>query len=97
MALSKPGSIQRIRTYISLTCNRVNMEAIGSKVLFLILWVCVAGKIIYSWWNHRFTAWFGLSVLVISFINLFLPTSLPLSLFMDMYSELTSGVGQLNT
>jgi hypothetical protein len=28
---------------------------------------------------------------------LFLPTSLPLSLFMDMYSELTSGVGQLNT
>jgi len=25
------------------------MEAIGNKVLFLILWVCVAGKIIYSW------------------------------------------------
>jgi hypothetical protein len=27
------------------------MEAIGSKVLFLILLISVAGKIIYSWWN----------------------------------------------
>jgi hypothetical protein len=44
------------------------MEAIGSKVLFLILLISVAGKIIYSWWN-LFTAWFGLSVLVVSFSN----------------------------
>jgi hypothetical protein len=55
-------------TLISVPSSAINMEAIGSKVLFLILLISVAGKIIYSWWN-LFIAWFGLSVLVVTFSN----------------------------
>jgi hypothetical protein len=72
------------------------MEAIGSKVLFLILLVSVADKIIYSCWNLSI-AWFDLSVLVVTFSNSFLPILFPLSLLMNMYSEFTSRLGHLNT